>query len=67
MTKRDLSELGNVPGAPIYPCLRGKAVVVSGGATGIGAAIVAAFAVQGAHVGFVDIDHDAGRGIAFGI
>ena len=38
-----------------YPSLRDRVVFVSGGATGIGAAIVEHFAVQGARVAFVDI------------
>ena len=38
-----------------YPSLRGQRVFVTGGATGIGAAIVAAFAEQGAQVAFVDL------------
>jgi NAD(P)-dependent dehydrogenase (short-subunit alcohol dehydrogenase family) len=39
-----------------YPSLKGKSVVVTGGASGIGAAIVSAFAEQGSKVGFVDFD-----------
>jgi NAD(P)-dependent dehydrogenase (short-subunit alcohol dehydrogenase family) len=39
-----------------YPSLMGKTVFVSGGASGIGAEIVRAFADQGAKVGFLDID-----------
>ncbi|MGL5002554.1 MAG: SDR family NAD(P)-dependent oxidoreductase, partial [Casimicrobium sp.] len=40
----------------IYPSLRGKAVFITGGATGIGASLVTEFAAQGARVGFLDID-----------
>ncbi|MBW4037376.1 MAG: SDR family oxidoreductase [Acidobacteria bacterium] len=43
----------------VYPSLKGRAVVVTGGASGIGAAIVAAFARQGSRVAFVDIDDEA--------
>ena len=39
----------------LYPSLKDKAVFISGGATGIGAAFVAHFAEQGARVGFVDL------------
>ena len=42
-----------------YPSLRGKTVLVTGGASGIGAEIVKAFLDQGAKVGFVDIDRKA--------
>ena len=42
-------------GFALYPSLRNKAVFVSGGATGIGAAFVTHFAQQGARVGFVDL------------
>ena len=41
-----------------YPCLKGKTVFVTGGASGIGAEIVRAFADQGARVGFVDVDRE---------
>lgn len=43
-----------------YPSLRGQVVLVSGGATGLGAEFVAQFAAQGARVGFVDIQDEAG-------
>ncbi|HEY8904520.1 MAG TPA: SDR family NAD(P)-dependent oxidoreductase, partial [Rhodoferax sp.] len=39
----------------VYPSLRGQRVFVTGGATAVGAAIVSAFAAQGAQVAFVDI------------
>ena len=39
-----------------YPSLKGRAVIVSGGASGIGADIVRGFAAQGARVGFLDLD-----------
>jgi NAD(P)-dependent dehydrogenase (short-subunit alcohol dehydrogenase family) len=38
-----------------YPSLAGRSVLVTGGATGIGACLVEQFARQGARVGFVDI------------
>jgi NAD(P)-dependent dehydrogenase (short-subunit alcohol dehydrogenase family) len=43
----------------IYPSLKDRTVFVSGGASGIGEAIVRGFAAQGAKVGFVDIADDA--------
>jgi D-xylose 1-dehydrogenase len=43
----------------IYPGLAGKTVFVTGGGSGIGAAITAAFAAQKAKVAFVDIDAEA--------
>jgi D-xylose 1-dehydrogenase len=42
------------PGA-IYPDLEGKSVLITGGGSGIGAAIVRAFVRQKAKVGFIDI------------
>jgi NAD(P)-dependent dehydrogenase (short-subunit alcohol dehydrogenase family) len=42
-----------------YPSLEGRSVFVTGGATGIGAAMVEAFAQQGASVAFVDLDADS--------
>ena len=44
----------------IYPGLSGRSVFVSGGASGIGEALVRAFVAQGSHTSFVDIDKDAG-------
>jgi len=41
-----------------YPSLAGRRVLVTGGATGIGEAIVSAFARQGARVAFLDVQDD---------
>jgi NAD(P)-dependent dehydrogenase (short-subunit alcohol dehydrogenase family) len=43
----------------IYPSLRDRVIVVTGGASGIGEAIVEAFALQHAQVVFLDIQDDA--------
>jgi NAD(P)-dependent dehydrogenase (short-subunit alcohol dehydrogenase family) len=48
----------------IYPSLKDRVVFVTGGASGIGAEIVRAFAGQGSKVGFVDFDVDRGVGLA---
>ncbi len=45
-----------------YPDLKDKVVLVTGGAAGIGASMVEAFAAQGARVGFLDIDDGPRRG-----
>ena len=42
-----------------YPSLRDRCVIVTGGASGIGQALVEAFAEQGAQVSFLDIDEVA--------
>lgn len=47
--------------AAAYGSLAGRRVLVTGGASGIGAEIVAAFCAQGALVDFVDVDADAGE------
>ncbi len=46
-----------------YPSLRDRAVLITGGASGIGAAMVARFAAQGARVAFLDIADDAADGL----
>jgi NAD(P)-dependent dehydrogenase (short-subunit alcohol dehydrogenase family) len=48
----------------VYPSLAGKTVLVTGGATGIGAALVESFARQGSNVAFIDIDETAGWTLA---
>lgn len=47
-----------------YPSLAGRPVIISGGASGIGEALVRNFAGQGAKVGFVDIAAQAGEKLA---
>ena len=47
-----------------YPSLSGKTVIMTGGASGIGSEIVAAFAAQGAKVGFLDIDARGGQAMS---
>jgi NAD(P)-dependent dehydrogenase (short-subunit alcohol dehydrogenase family) len=47
-----------------YTSLQGRTVLVTGGASGIGAEMVTAFAAQGANVALIDIDADAGRKVA---
>lgn len=39
-----------------YPSLKGRGIFITGGASGIGAAIVSEFCAQGSQVAFVDID-----------
>jgi NAD(P)-dependent dehydrogenase (short-subunit alcohol dehydrogenase family) len=50
--------------AAIYPDLAGKVVLVTGGASGIGAAIVRVFARQKSTVVFFDINEQAGMGLS---
>ncbi|WBL75439.1 SDR family oxidoreductase [Bradyrhizobium xenonodulans] len=47
-----------------YSSLTGRVVLITGGASGIGAAFVRAFAAQGARVAFLDIDAQAGEALA---
>lgn len=47
-----------------YGSLAGQGVLVTGGASGIGAELVRAFALQGARVTFLDRDRDAGMALA---
>ena len=43
-----------------YPSLQDRGVLITGGATGIGATLVEEFVAQGARVGFIDIDKAPG-------
>jgi NAD(P)-dependent dehydrogenase (short-subunit alcohol dehydrogenase family) len=47
-----------------YPSLVGAPVIISGGASGIGEALVRNFAAQGAKVGFVDLMAERGEKLA---
>lgn len=53
-----------MPEFAIYPSLKDKTVIVSGGAQGIGAEIVRAFAEQGSRVGFLDLDKASSAALA---
>ena len=46
-----------------YPSLRDRGVLITGGATGIGACLVEHFAAQGARVGTIDIDVAAAQAL----
>jgi D-xylose 1-dehydrogenase len=52
------------PTAAHYPSLADRTVLVTGGATGIGAALVERFVEQHCKVGFLDIDSGAGQALA---
>ena len=51
-------------GSAVYPSLRGRRVVVTGGASGIGAGLVEGFVRQGARVVFLDILDAQGEALA---
>jgi NAD(P)-dependent dehydrogenase (short-subunit alcohol dehydrogenase family) len=46
-----------------YPSLADRSVLITGGATGIGATLVEQFVAQGARVGFIDLDASAGEAL----
>lgn len=47
-----------------YPSLKDRVVLITGGATGIGASMVRNFARQGSRVAFLDIQDEPGRALA---
>ncbi len=51
----------------VYPSLKDKVVLISGGASGIGAELVRVFAEQGARVGFLDRDVEASAALKDGL
>jgi D-xylose 1-dehydrogenase len=58
--------LRHIDGASLarYPSLEGQSVFITGGGSGIGAALVKAFAQQGARVAFIDIAQEASQALA---
>ena len=50
-----------------YPSLRGKNILITGGASGIGKELVKAFAEQGSNVGFLDLNNEAGEQLCLDI
>lgn len=55
MERQELRERAMQTNDAIYPSLRGRAVLITGGASGIGASLVEHFAAQGAQTAFIDI------------
>ena len=47
-----------------FPALKGRRVIVTGGARGLGAAFVRSLALSGAQVAFGDVLHDEGNALA---
>jgi NAD(P)-dependent dehydrogenase (short-subunit alcohol dehydrogenase family) len=54
----------STPAYATYPSLRGRRVFITGGGSGIGAAMVEAFCAQGARVAFVDVAEGASAALA---
>lgn len=50
-----------------YPSLEGRAVLITGGATGIGESLVCHFARQGSRVALLDIQSEPARALAAGL
>lgn len=60
-----MSDESRVPGVfgATYPSLKGQVALVTGGASGIGLSIVEQLHAQGAKVGFIDINRQAGEAL----
>jgi len=52
-----------MPSFAVYPSLKDRVVLVSGGGSGIGASIVEHFCQQGSKVGFVDLDEPVSKAL----
>lgn len=50
--------------AAIYPSLKGKGVLITGGGSGIGASLVEYFCNQGCRVGFIEVNAAAAEATA---
>ena len=50
----------------VYPSLKGRSVLVTGGGSGIGAQIVRRFCEQGSKVAFIDVDRAASEALVPG-
>ncbi|WP_066780833.1 SDR family NAD(P)-dependent oxidoreductase [Sphingomonas sp. CCH5-D11] len=59
-----LQQTASDTGRATYPSLEDRSVIITGGASGIGAGLVEAFVAQGARVGFIDVLDGEGRALA---
>lgn len=64
MTQQSKTQQSSTHQFAIYPSLQGKTVFITGGASGIGAEIVKAFAQQKSKIGIIDMDIDGANALA---